>query len=502
MSAAAMPDDGRQASTVSSANRAGLAASSGISLNHGVGSATTNSNANKAPPGHFIRRVKTVDEPSMRSGSMSRHFSDSSSEALPRRSSNFSEYSLNEARDILNPRPHAHGEQLSHHEASPLASLSLAFALLPAIAGVLFQNGTSVVTDIMLLGLAAVFLHWSVTQPWQWYHAAQEVRLFEENSVTISVEEDSDLDSGRKSPNTSVPLDDVPEEQDGEGMDDSSSEKRNAREKKTTAQQAALKELYRHESLALASCFILPFLSAYLLHYIRGQLSRPSEGLVSNFNLTIFLMAAELRVLSHIITLVQSRTLHLQRMVHDSPFGQQVGTETLLEEMLRRLERLETRSTSQSHVLAGHGETLDLTTATVSRDVRNTIQPELDALNRAVRRYEKKATLLQLQTESRFSLLHAKLEDVISLAAAAAKNSNRRQNLIAQTWKMIVAMAAFPFKALLEILALPLKPIVAFANRNKRPSNTHLPSARTKTGKSPASLKYNGDRVPTRLTKR
>lgn len=169
MSAAAMPDDGRQASTASSSARPGLAASSGISLGHGVG------NASNAPPGHSIRRVKTLDEPSMRSGSMSRHFSsDSSSEAPPRRSSNFSDYSLNEARDILNPRPHAHGE-VSHHDSSPLASLSLAFALLPAIAGVLFQNGTSVVTDIMLLGLAAIFLHWSVTQPW--YVAAQLSRL-------------------------------------------------------------------------------------------------------------------------------------------------------------------------------------------------------------------------------------------------------------------------------------------------------------------------------------
>ncbi|RFU79989.1 hypothetical protein TARUN_2211 [Trichoderma arundinaceum] len=382
MSAAARPDEGRQATTAGSA-RPGLAASSGISLGHGVGNA--NASVANAPPGHFIRRSKATDEPPMRSGSMSRPFSsDSSSEAPPRRSSNFSEYSLSEARDILNPRPHAHGE-LSHHESSPLASLSLAFALLPAIAGVLFQNGTSVVTDIMLLGLAAIFLHWSVTQPWQWYHAAQEVRLFEENSVGISLDEDSDLDSRGKSPSTSAPLDDVPEERDGEEADDSSSEKRDVREKQMTAQQqAALKELYRHESLALASCFILPLLSAYLLHYIRGQLSRPSEGLVSNFNLTIFLLAAELRVLSHMITLVQSRTLHLQRMVHDSPYSQKVGTESLLEEMLRRLERLETLSTSQSHVLAGHGETLDLTTATVSRDVRNTIQPELDALNRAV----------------------------------------------------------------------------------------------------------------------
>ncbi|KAL7789942.1 hypothetical protein V8C37DRAFT_385605 [Trichoderma ceciliae] len=502
MSAAATPDEGRQASTASS-TRAGFAASSGISFGHGSGSANANANANNAPPGHFIRRAKTVDEPSMRSGSMSRHFSsDSSSEAPPRRSSNFSEYSLSEARDILNPRPHAHDE-LSHHESSPLASLSLAFALLPAIAGVLFQNGTSVVTDVMLLGLAAIFLHWSVTQPWQWYYAAQEVRILEENSIGIPVEEDCDLDLQGKSPSTSAPLDNVPEEREGEESDDSSSEKRDAAREKPSAaqQQAALKELYRHESLALVSCFILPFLSAYLLHYIRGQLSRPSEGLVSNFNLTIFLMAAELRVLSHMITLIQSRTLHLQRIVHDSPFGQHVGTETLLEEMLRRLERLETLSTSQSHVLAGHGDTLDSTTAAVSRDVRNTIQPDLDALNRAVRRYEKRATLLQLQTESRFAQMHARLDDAISLAAAAAKNANRRQNLIPWAGKWIVTMAKFPFKALLEIFALPFKPLVAFANRNKQPS-VNLRPARNKAGKPPASLKYNGDRVPTRLIKR
>jgi len=163
MPAAAMPDDGRQASTASPA-KPGLAASSGVSLGHG--NSNSNSNASAASPGHFIRRAKTFDEPSMRSGSMSRHFSDSSSEALPRRSSNFSEYSLSEARDILNPRPHALGEQPSHHESSPLAFLSLAFAFLPAVAGVFFQNGTSVVTDIMLLGLAAILLHWSVTQPW------------------------------------------------------------------------------------------------------------------------------------------------------------------------------------------------------------------------------------------------------------------------------------------------------------------------------------------------
>jgi hypothetical protein len=86
---------------------------------------------------------------------------------LRRRSSTFSDYSLNEARrnirnDILNPG----GLDLDQHPSSNWAWIPLAFALLPAISGLLFKNGSSVVTDIMLLGLAAVFLHWSVTQPW------------------------------------------------------------------------------------------------------------------------------------------------------------------------------------------------------------------------------------------------------------------------------------------------------------------------------------------------
>lgn len=92
---------------------------------------------------------------------------------IRRRSSNFSEYSLNEARkrlssstdDLLAPRPNKDGGAVmaepSHWHSAPLA-----FALLPALGGMLFQNGGAVVTDVMLLGLAAVFLNWSVRLPW------------------------------------------------------------------------------------------------------------------------------------------------------------------------------------------------------------------------------------------------------------------------------------------------------------------------------------------------
>ena len=49
----------------------------------------------------------------------------------------------------------------SHWHSAPLA-----LALLPAIAGVFFQEGGAFVTDVTLLVLAAIFLNWSVRLPW------------------------------------------------------------------------------------------------------------------------------------------------------------------------------------------------------------------------------------------------------------------------------------------------------------------------------------------------
>lgn len=128
------------------------------------------SSGTNAPPGHGLRRSMTSvdDMATRRRRTPTRRFSsDSNAEAPPRRSSNFSETSLNEARDILNPHNRSNGpsEELSS-ETSSLANLSLAFALLPAIAGALFHNGQEFVTDCMLILLAGIFLYWSVTQPW------------------------------------------------------------------------------------------------------------------------------------------------------------------------------------------------------------------------------------------------------------------------------------------------------------------------------------------------
>lgn len=321
------------------------------------------------------------------------------------------------------------------------------------------------------------------------------------------MEEDIDDDASPHVPHKSTDLDDVPEEDEGIPKQNGSATTRNRNLAKaggaTSQQQAALRELYIHEILSLLSCFVLPLVSAYLLHSIRTQLSRPSEGLVSNYNLTIFLLASELRAFSHALKLVQSRTLHLQRVIHGNPFASPTQTGAQIEEMLERLSRLEARSLADEFVRE-HNDSLSPAQAeekaSLARDVRNAIQPELDALNRAVRRYEKKATMLQYQTDSRFLALDSRMDDAIALAAVAAKNSSSK-NVFVRTTESLVGIVLFPFNAILQVVMLPLRSLLVLLNFGKKPPVTTKHNRTTRTAKQ-ASPRYNGDRVPPRVMKR
>ena len=95
-------------------------------------------------------------------------FADSYPPLRPRRSSTFSESasSLKSSTDnLLLPRAN-NSEGIAHHEHSYWHSIPLALALLPAVGGLLFDQGGAVITDVTLLALAAVFLNWSVRLPW------------------------------------------------------------------------------------------------------------------------------------------------------------------------------------------------------------------------------------------------------------------------------------------------------------------------------------------------
>ena len=249
--------------------------------------------------------------------------------------------------------------------------------------------------------------------------------------------------------------------------------------------EASRKELYRHELLALLCCFLLPLLGAYLLHTIRDSLSRPSEGLVSNYNLTIFLLAAELRPMSHLVKLVQARTLHLQRIVKDNPYRSVDEQQSRDIEGIRgKIEDLESRLTAAPLQTPGslpgdpprkqNGTGLDdKQLAIIASSVRRQLQPELDALNRAVRRYEKRAALQAMQTESRLLDLEARLGDAISLAAAAAKSSNSK-SAVATAAEWVGKGVILPWQIAGSIIQMPfgvIKSILRFVGIGGRKVN-------------------------------
>lgn len=228
--------------------------------------------------------------------------------------------------------------------------------------------------------------------------------------------------------------------------------------------QAAQRELQIHELLALVSCFLFPAIGASLLHAIRGQLSRPSEGLVSNYNLTVFLLASEIRPVSHLVKMIQARTLLLQRVVNaNAAENDQRLDSGQLTDMSKRVEELEAHvadsveSSNKNVAIA-----TDITTAKVAAqavsDARKALQPELDALNRAVRRYEKRTTISSLQTEARLHDLESRLKDVVVLAAAAQRNAEsqpRNFMLILLNW--MCALVVVPVEFVWFLVHLPVR---------------------------------------------
>lgn len=362
-------------------------------------------------------------------------FADISQPLTDRRSSNFSD-SLDSTKqsiksstdDLLLPRARS-PDLVSNHEPSHWHSIPLALALLPALGGLFFQDGSVIVTDLTLLVLAAVFLNWAVRLPWSvkascrssktwrlmchrdWYMSAQFIRAQEPRTFPDDYPSDTIIEEGSE------------EEEDNSQPTSSNPETKQTPPKPpkpSSTQRSAASELRIHELLALAACFICPAIGAWLLHYIRGQLSRPSEGLVSNYNLTIFLLASELRPVSHLIKLVQARTLHLQRTLATNPHSHSADNvaPSTVQDLQTRLTELETHIADTTSNGTSAKSPPDL-----AAQIRKIFQPDLDALNRAVRRYEKRTTLLSLQTESRLQELEKRMSDAITLAAAAERSS-------------------------------------------------------------------------------
>lgn len=220
----------------------------------------------------------------------------------------------------------------------------------------------------------------------------------------------------------------------------------------------AFNELRIHELTALALCFLGPLIGSYILHVIRSQLSTIGDQLVSNLHLTLFVLGAEIRPLRHAMKMAERRTLYLQRIVKEDPYvsAKDKDQDARLNELRGRIDEVEAsysdKLMEQSNVSKGKqpDNTEDL------KRLQSSMQTQIDALTRAVRRYEKRQTTQSMQTESRLQELDVRLKDSISLAAAAA-NYAQRPGVVAAALNQAAMLFSLPLKAAHTAFVMPFQ---------------------------------------------
>jgi predicted lipid-binding transport protein (Tim44 family) len=170
------------------------------------------------------------------------------------------------------------------------------------------------------------------------------------------------------------------EENAPEAVAESGSEMHDSKVNNTTtsapaprAQTEAREALKRSEMLAFVGCFLGPLLGALLMHTIRGQLMR-AEGIVSDANLSIFLLIAEIPPVNRLIKMRTERILHLQRIVRDAP--REPVRIADAQQLSQRISELEDRIDGAP---PAHNNEVDV--EKLSAEVRQTTQLQLDALN-------------------------------------------------------------------------------------------------------------------------
>lgn len=258
----------------------------------------------------------------------------------------------------------------------------------------------------------------------------------------------------------------------------------------SSAQQEAREALKRSELLAFVGCFLGPLLGALLMHTVRGQLMR-AEGIVSDANLSIFLLIAEIPPVNRLIKMRTERILHLQRIVRDAPRGavRPVDAQQLSQRMAELESRLDGASSSNNK------NTSQIDVEKLSTEIRQTTQLQLDALNRAVRRYEKRHMAQSIQIEARFQDLEARLQDTLALAAAAARTGHRPgivtvtlswiAGTISSMLQLVWDISMYPFRTAAIILSV-IKSMFVPDKRQIKPrakggqvnGHTSIPSSR------------------------
>ncbi|PHZ09371.1 uncharacterized protein RHIMIDRAFT_263710 [Rhizopus microsporus ATCC 52813] len=153
-------------------------------------------------------------------------------------------------------------------------------------------------------------------------------------------------------------------------------------------------ELRKHELMGLAWVILSPLMAGYTLYYSRRFLNN-HDKYMSSFNITVFVLAASVKPLVHVMALLRERTLFLQNEVSIN--------ESELDRLQKKLDIMEE-------------ELYDLRRAFATKkdlgQVTNGIAPNIQQLAKAMKRIEKRDLEFRLWSEEKIMAIDKKVQDI------------------------------------------------------------------------------------------
>ncbi|KAG0324424.1 hypothetical protein BG004_003475 [Podila humilis] len=190
--------------------------------------------------------------------------------------------------------------------------------------------------------------------------------------------------------------------------------------------QQAAASLKRQEFLSLLFVLASPFLGGYTLQYLKTFFSS-YEDYLSALNIELFIIASGIRPLTHLVSLLKARALHLQEQVH--------YPDTEVETLRRKVAAIEGELTQLRRAFATKREVLQ---------VQDNVEPTLHQLTKQIKRHDKKETLLRSYTEERFAAVDEKLREYDTiLAYRLTEEQHRTSGLLFLPLNIIVAMIGY-----------------------------------------------------------
>ncbi|KAI9316900.1 hypothetical protein BX666DRAFT_1947820 [Dichotomocladium elegans] len=278
---------------------------------------------------------------------------------------------------------------------SASVSWPILLAVVPTV-GAFFTGSTDAWSDFVVILLILYYVYKWMTVPWSYYESARSRRLIHQRSNPPVVDND-DAESKKKL-------------------------------SEYLHRQSISDELRRHELAGLVWVVLSPILAGYTLQYSRYFLSN-YERYMSSFNVIIFVLAASLKPLAHVLMLLRERTLYLQ--------SEMQGSESQVKILQRKMDLMEDELDTLRKAFA---------TKKDLGQVTDGLNPTIQHLAKTIRRFEKKESEIRSWSESRFSAIEQKVQEFDEFICYRIEEEQRQS-----AHGMVVTLVLLPFNITLWI---------------------------------------------------